>query len=99
MKKAIVIILFMLMGCIGTPVCRHNALYTASVAQEEYPVRMVLGYKNQTPHVQTQALINKKWEFIGQTLFGVGTTTKDQGFIVVEYMTLEEFIRKWFNAN
>ena len=98
-KKLLIIFALVLIGCVGNPVCRHNALYSASVAQEKYQVRMALGYRNQKAHVQAQALINRKWVYIGQTPFGISTTTKDSGFNVVEYMTLEDFVRKWFNAN
>ncbi len=95
-KTVLLLIAFLLFGCVGTPVCRHNALYEASIAQEKYPVRIVLGYLDQTPHCQAQAQINEDWEYISHGMFGVTIDSKDNGFNVVEYMTLEEFVNRWF---
>ena len=44
MKKLILILSFLLIA--WTPVCRHNALYIASVVGEEYPVKIAYGYSD-----------------------------------------------------
>ena len=46
------------------PVCRHKALVCAIVAAERFPVRLVVGFLNGIPHVQTQAYWDKEWIYI-----------------------------------
>ena len=96
MKKILIIIL-LLFGCsINQPVCRHYALYNASVVGEKYPVRIAMGWKNGNYHAQAQALINGEWEFIKDMVFGIAISTADPDFMVTEYLSLHEFFRKTF---
>ena len=67
MKKLVLLILVLLMGCagpqvIGQQMCRHNALINARIAQEKgYEARIAVGPPG---HGQAQAFINGKWEWL-----------------------------------
>ena len=50
---------------IWNPVCRHNVIYVASVVGEQYPVRFIVGdIWPQKKHVEVQAFIDNKWQYI-----------------------------------
>ena len=63
----ILICLILLTACEASfkGVCRHNALYTASIMAEKYPTVIVVGDVAGGPtHAQTKSYINGKWEWI-----------------------------------
>ncbi|NIW52133.1 MAG: hypothetical protein GWN17_07910 [Candidatus Korarchaeota archaeon] len=45
------------------PVCRHNALYWASMVGEEHLVRIMYGYIGGVPHVQPQIKLGDTWYY------------------------------------
>uniref|UniRef100_A0A6M3JX16 Uncharacterized protein n=1 Tax=viral metagenome TaxID=1070528 RepID=A0A6M3JX16_9ZZZZ len=91
-----ILIAFLLMGCaLNQPMCRHYALYNASVVCEKYPVRIALGFRHGNYHAQAQALVDDEWEFIRDTAFGINVSKKDAEFTVTEYMTLKEFTERY----
>jgi len=46
------------------PVCRHDAVYSAIVVGEEYPVRFVHGTYKTQKHIRAQAKIDGQWQYI-----------------------------------
>ena len=85
-------------GCSTTwkPVCRHKALYTASVVGEEHPVRIVWGRIQGADHVQTQGLIDDIWEWLIVNQYGyIDTIEEIPGFTPLYYMSFQKYL-EWF---
>jgi len=62
----VLILLLSLCSCFRSwqPVCRHDAIYAASVVGEEHPVRLIAGDIFGVKHIRAQACIDGKWEWI-----------------------------------
>lgn len=103
MKKTLIAALIattMLLSCgpkiIGKPVCRHNALFVAMVAGEVHPVRIVYGPvvgDEGTGHVQTQAYIDGRWQWL--TLINGQVYQSDREefmFAMPRFQTIEEYM-------
>lgn len=105
-KKAIYIYIGLMLlifstGCF-TPyklVCRHNAMISALRLSEEYPIRIAYGFIGgiDNRHVQSQALIDGEWKWLSVMENDVYISKKDDEFIVLKYMTIEEVLGTWFN--
>lgn len=96
-------LLIFLTGCF-TPyklVCRHNAMVSALRLSEEYPVRIAYGFIGgiDNRHVQSQALIDGEWKWLSVMENDVYISKKDEEFIVLKYMTIEEVLEAWFRNN
>lgn len=112
MNKKISIVLVMLILfptlCWGEQemksMCRHKALYAASIAVEQYEVRFAVGRKKGIPHVEAQAKINGEWCFLDIVKENGWTYVrpvdplydpKGEGFHVREYWTWVAYLSKW----
>ena len=100
-----ILLSFLLLGCATTPTfrskCAAKALYAAMTIglQEDpkIPVRIAYGTTSNpgTTHVQAQAFIDGKWEFlkiIGPDEVGIGK--KYKSFTIKRYVSVETF-SKW----
>ena len=88
--------LLILAGCCSTPprlhgVCRHNTLYTVSVAAEKYPVRVAYGYIKEIPHVQAQAKIADQWYWL-ELNFNEVSFVDSTNFTPEKFYTYEEYL-------
>ena len=88
---AIAIIAALHIGCATEMqgVCRHDALYNASVYIEKYPVRVALGPPG---HGQAQAFIDGEWQWLrrdGNTAY----TSHMDDFHPENYYTLDQYIQ------
>lgn len=84
--------------------CRHKALYVASIAVEQYEVRFAVGRKKGIPHVEAQALINGEWCFLDVVKENGWTYVRPvdsfykpegEGFKIKEYWTWVAYLSKW----
>jgi len=103
MRKTILFItifitILVLTGCATSPDplrgwCRHDTLYTVSVAGERYPVRVGYGKIKGIKHVQAQAKINNRWYWLelefGEVVF---TESATFDFKPDQYFTFEEYL-------
>ena len=70
-KLLVVLVLLSLCSCITwQPACRHDAVYSAIVVGEEYPVRFIYGTYLAQKHIRAQAKIDGRWQYIEP--FGAG---------------------------
>jgi len=93
----LIALFFIFNGCSGINiqgVCRHNALYCASVAGEKYPIRIAVGKWDNINHVQAQALVNDGWKFLERQGDSVITINELENFQILGYMN----IKKYFNT-
>ena len=85
--------------------CRHDALYCASVAAEYYPVRLLLGRWYGTFHAEAQAEIEGEWLYLKINDNGtIGTAVFVDGFIPAptQVYALEDYMNKmkvWVRNN
>jgi hypothetical protein len=88
---AAIVIAFALAGCAPylVGVCRHEATYCALVWAEKGPVRLARGYN----HVQAQALIYGKWEWLHMHGERVEVTYQDD-FKPLRFNNLEDYF--WY---
>lgn len=70
-------------------VCRHDALYCASVAVEKYPVRVWTGRPG---HAQSQAKIEGKWEWLSHLGTRECRPGAQDAFKAEHVYTLQEYI-------
>jgi len=65
------------------PVCRHKALFLASIVGEKIPVRIIRGHRNGIVHAEVQAKINGKWQYIKleYIFYGITVVKPDKRFI------------------
>lgn len=86
---AIALIAASFIGCVEMRgVCRHDALYTASVCAEQYPARVALGKPG---HGQAQCFIDGKWQWLRRDGSIVVTGRMDD-FEPENYYTLDQYI-------
>ena len=79
------------------PLCRHTALYCASIAgdmykEESYPVRIALGTYEGSRHAQAQAFIEGSWRFLAIRK-GIVVTVELPGFEPDLYVSYYEYSR------
>ena len=74
------------------PVCRHTALYWASMVGEQYPVRIAFGfYADLLPHVQPQVKIGSSWHYFKVEKDKVVLMEMEDSFKVKYYFTFVQF--------
>ena len=89
-----VIVPVFLMSCTASwqPQCRHQALYTAAVLQEDYRVQIVTGL---TPrgqrHAQAQACISGRWEWLSLVNDSITITEPEYELSDTRIYTFSEF--------
>jgi len=71
--------------------CRHQALYTAYVAIERYPVRIAYGHINNNPHVQTQAYVDGQWYWLVKSNDSV-KFTEISNFTPTHYFEFADYV-------
>jgi len=99
MKKAAVILALLLCSCAHeiNGVCRHDALYCASIYIEQYPVRIAVGPPG---HGQAQAMMNDQWQWLRRSGNLCYVSSKDefnpdQYYSIMEFMGLIEGSYHW----
>ena len=80
-------------------VCKHQTTYAAYAFAEKYPVRIAIGiraiYGKPGLHVQAQAQIDGKWEWLNIRYPFVQVGVQDSSFEILRYAAL----RTWFDFN
>lgn len=92
-----VLVVLLCLGCSTTvgwkPVCRHKALYAASVVGESHEVRIAWG----PGHVEAQALVEGEWRPLA--LDGGWIIVKNRGFKPTWYESFGDYTKhfeRWF---
>lgn len=76
-------------GTIGKGMCRHEALYAATVCAERYPARIAIGPPG---HGQAQCLIDGEWRYTHMDGNEVVIAKQDK-FMPDRFLSIEQFVK------
>jgi len=102
MKKWLLLILFILFGCshyyVGRMECRHEAVVSALIAQEKYPVRIAFGTvigdeSGVVWHAQAQAFVDGEWRWLHLRGDYVVIADKDKGWREENFWSVKDFCK------
>lgn len=76
-----------------TGICRHHATYALAVFGEKYPVRIAGGVNHDFAHVQAQAYIDEKWQWLKVNYPDVVTGSRDSGFVEDTFISASDWFK------
>lgn len=92
---AIALIAALFISCAPTwqGVCRHDALYCASVVGEQHETRVVIGHTGKGYHAQAQVWIDDKWQWLSKKGSSVFISSQDYQMEDKLYYPLDLYAR------
>lgn len=94
MKKLMLIVLILaLCACAQTwtPKCSQDAIYVMATVGREHETRAVYGYLYGGYHVEVEALIDDRWEYVTLKYGKIEGVDNIEGFVPTAYETPEEY--------